>query len=335
MALPRVAITLGDLRGIGPEVTRKALDILRPPRSAVVVVVPDGQDTFGFPSHSIPVDASQPGRAAGHAIEAAVGLARLGAVGGIVTGPIHKPSLTAAGFAFPGHTEMLQALTGAVDVGMLMCYEDDDFATEPRPRGPLRVLLATTHVALREVPHLLTTSTLIRQTRLLGRALRRDWGIERPRIGLCAFNPHASDQGLFGDEEARIYAPAMAALASDGWMSVAGPIPADTVFHRALTGEFDAVVAPYHDVGMAAFKTAAFGSGVNVTIGLPFIRTSPDHGTAFGIAGKDIADPTSMCRALDLAFHLVENRGIPAAEGPDSPPGSGPPSPSGGAAGGS
>ncbi len=331
MAPARVAITLGDLRGIGPEVTRKALEILRPPTSAVIIVAPEGQDTFGFPSHSVPVDPSQPGRAAGRAIEAAVGLALQGEVGGIVTGPIHKPSLTAAGFAFPGHTEMLQALTGAVDVGMLMCHEGDRPTKEAGGQGPLRVLLATTHVALRDVPHLLTTSTLVRQTRLLARALRQDWGIATPRIGLCAFNPHASDQGLFGDEESRIYAPAMAALASDGWMSVVGPVPADTVFHRALTGEFDAVLAPYHDVGMAAFKTAAFGKGVNVTLGLPFIRTSPDHGTAFGISGQDIADPTSMCHALDLAFRLVENRRTQPAEALDSPHGSDP----GGASGGS
>ena len=312
----RVAITLGDVRGIGPEVTRRALQALAPPHDSILIVAPDGEDTFGYPTRTLPTDSSDPGKAAGQAIETAVQLALLGEVDAIVTGPIHKPSLTAAGYSFPGHTEMLQALTGAVDVGMLMCHEKGETGTIPsggadagaRGSSPLRVLLATTHVALRDVPQLLTSETLIRQTRLLGRALRDDWGIARPRVGLCAFNPHASDEGLFGDEEARIYRPALEALGQDAWMCVEGPIPADSVFRQALQGAFDAVVAPYHDVGMAAFKTVSFGSGVNVTLGLPFVRTSPDHGTAFGIAGQNVADPTSMSRAVELALTLAGNR---------------------------
>ncbi|NNM33786.1 MAG: 4-hydroxythreonine-4-phosphate dehydrogenase PdxA, partial [Gemmatimonadetes bacterium] len=293
-ARARIALTLGDVRGIGPEVARKALEQLSPPAESVTVVAPEGEDTFGFPAVRLPVDASEPGRAAGQAIEKAVQMALLGEVDAIVTGPIHKPSLTKAGFSFPGHTEMLQALTGAVDVGMLMCHEAGTAPGRTEGRSPLRILLATTHVALRDVPQLLTAETLVRQTRLLWNALRGDWGIETPRIALCAFNPHASDEGLFGDEESRIYEPALETLSAQYGMDVTGPVPADSVFRRALQGEFDAVVAPYHDVGMAAFKTVSFGSGVNVTLGLPFVRTSPDHGTAFGIAGKDAADPTSM-----------------------------------------
>ena len=142
---------------------------------------------------------------------------------------------------------------------------------------------------------------------LLYQALKIDWGIDIPRIALCGLNPHASDDGLFGEEEALIFNPAVQ-LCSNLGVDVTGPFPADTVFHRALTGGFDAVVAPYHDVGMAAFKTAAFGSGVNVTLGLPFVRTSPDHGTAFDIAGTSSADSSSMVEAIRMAVELTQNR---------------------------
>ncbi len=241
-----------------------------------------------------------PGEAAGLAIERAVELALAGEVDAVATAPVHKPALAAAGY-HPGHTEMLMALAGASRVGMLMC--DEGAGGEPAKR----VLLATVHVPLARVPELVTAELLVSQSRLLGRALRADWGIESPRIALCALNPHASDDGMFGTEERDVYEPALDALAGAPW-SVAGPVPADTVFRRAFAGEFDAVVAPYHDVGMAAFKTAAFGRGVNVTIGLPFVRTSPDHGTAFDIAGRGVADPSSMVAALRLALGLAGRR---------------------------
>ena len=170
--------------------------------------------------------------------------------------------------------------------------------------GPLRVVLATTHMALASVPDALSATLFIEQARLVADGLRRGWGIAHPRIALCAVNPHASDGGLFGDEEERILVPARDALRNDG-LDVRGPIPADTVFVRAIRGEFDAVIAPYHDVGMAAFKTASFGSGVNLTLGLPFVRTSPDHGTALDIAGRGVADPSSMIEAIELAAHLA------------------------------
>jgi 4-hydroxythreonine-4-phosphate dehydrogenase len=239
---------------------------------------------------------------AGRAIERAVELCLDGTAGAIVTGPLHKPSLHAAGWRVPGQTEMLAELAGAEHVGMLMAAERTRLGG-----AALRVLLATTHLPLRDVPRAVTVPLLLDQIALLDRTLRSDWGLSAPRLALCALNPHASDGGLFGDEEARVLEPALEAARVDG-IDVAGPLPADTVFARALAGAFDAVVAPYHDVGMAAFKTVTFGAGVNVTLGLPFVRTSPDHGTAFDIAGTGRADPSSTTEALRLAHTLAERR---------------------------
>jgi 4-hydroxythreonine-4-phosphate dehydrogenase len=230
-----------------------------------------------------------------------VALALAGEIDGLVTAPIDKAAFRAGGWAYAGHTEMLRDLVRAPVVAMMMAAETT------RVGGPLRVVLATTHLPLREVPEALTTDLLVRQTTLTAQSLRSWWGIGTPRIALCALNPHASDAGLFGDEEARVYAPAVARLRAEG-IDVTDPLPADTVFKRALDGEADAVVAPYHDVGMAAFKTVAFGGGVNVTLGLPFVRTSPDHGTAFDLAGSGRADASSMLAALRLAARLAENR---------------------------
>lgn len=235
------------------------------------------------------------------ALERAVEIAREGSARAVVTGPVHKPALRSAGWEFPGQTEFLQERTGAPVVGMLMSAE------ETRLGGPLRVLLATTHLPLRQVPDRIDRGLLMEQGRLLARSLREDWGADEPRLALCGLNPHASDDGLFGDEEARIFGPAAEALRSEG-VRIEGPLPADTVFARALKGDFDAVVAPYHDVGMAAFKTVSFGRGVNVTLGLPFVRTSPDHGTAFDIAGQGVADPSSAREALRLAVRTARRR---------------------------
>jgi 4-hydroxythreonine-4-phosphate dehydrogenase len=162
----------------------------------------------------------------------------------------------------------------------------------------LRVVLVTTHVALRDVPALLTTERIVRVARTTAHALRDWWGIASPRLALCALNPHAGESGLFGDEEVRVLRPAAEAA------KLAGPFPADTVFVRAMRGDFDAVLAPYHDVGMTAIKVASFGEAVNVTLGLPFPRTSPDHGTAFDIAGTGTADASSMRRAVEMAATL-------------------------------
>jgi 4-hydroxythreonine-4-phosphate dehydrogenase len=301
---PRIAVTLGDPRGIGPEIVRKAL--ADPAVAAVgdfVVygapgsvsegyeLVPAGEWSAGDPPE-------RAGRVAGEAIAAATRAALEGAVDAIVTAPIDKSALHAGGWKFPGHTEMLQQLSGAPTVGMLMAAERTALG------GALRVLIATTHIPLRQVPAAFTADLLVTQSELASRSLQRWWGIARPRLALCAFNPHASDGGLFGDEEERIYRPAVERLRAAGILS-SDPLPADTVFSRAIRGDFDAVIAPYHDVGMAAFKTACFGTGVNVTLGLPFPRTSPDHGTALDIAGRGIANPSSMVEAVLLAARLA------------------------------
>ena len=300
---PRIAITLGDPRGIGPEVTAGALADAEVAGAAELVLVgPEALLRAGTGDVAAgrwaPEDgAAAAGRIAGEAIRVATGMALAGEVDAVVTAPIEKNAFRAGGWHYPGHTEMLGELAGAADVVMMMAAERTALG------GPLRVVLATTHLALRDVPAALTADLLVRQARLTEDGLRRLWGIERPRIALCAVNPHASDGGLFGDEEARIVEPALRALV-EGGMDARGPVPADTVFTRAVRGEFDAVIAPYHDVGMAAFKTAAFGAGVNVTLGLPFARTSPDHGTALDIAGTGRADPSSMKEAILLAVRL-------------------------------
>lgn len=236
------------------------------------------------------------GRIAGNAVEAAVKLALAGEVDAVVTAPAHKHALHLAGFPCPGHTEWLAHLAGDIDVAMMLAAEPvPDRPTLP----PLRVVLVTTHVALRDVPSLLTVERVVRTGRTAERSLRAWWGIEHPRLAICAVNPHAGESGLFGDEEDRVLRPAAEALRA------AGPFPADTVFVRAMHGEFDAVLAPYHDVGMTAIKVAAFGRAVNVTLGLPFPRTSPDHGTALDIAGTGTADPSSMRAAIELAVRLA------------------------------
>ena len=227
------------------------------------------------------------GRIAGQAVEEAVRLALAGEVDGIVTGPVHKHALHLAGFRYPGLTELLSHLAGDVDVAMMLAA------------AGLRVVLVTTHIALKDVPTQVTTDRVVRCGRITERALRDWWGIAAPRLAVCALNPHAGESGLFGDEDARVLEPAARTLAA------AGPLPADTVFVRALRGEFDAVLAPYHDVGMTAVKVAGFGTGVNVTLGLPFPRVAPDHGTALDIVGKGVADPGSMRAALELGVELA------------------------------
>jgi 4-hydroxythreonine-4-phosphate dehydrogenase len=297
---PRLAITLGDPRGIGPEITTKALsapidahltivgaeDQLATVKGDVKLSVGSWRAGSGARSEDLP-RVTRAGQLAGHAVERAVKLALAGEVDAVVTAPVEKHALHLAGFRFPGHTEWLAHLAGDVEVAMMLASDR------------LRVVLITTHVPLKDVPALLTVERVVRTGRTAERALREWFGIERPRLALAALNPHAGEQGLFGDEDARVLAPAAKTLGA------VGPLPADTVFVRAMAGEFDAVLAPYHDVGMTAVKVASFGSGVNVTLGLPFPRTSPDHGTAFDIAGSDRADPTSMRQALELAARLA------------------------------
>ncbi|MGH7525974.1 MAG: 4-hydroxythreonine-4-phosphate dehydrogenase PdxA [Gemmatimonadales bacterium] len=297
---PRIAIAIGDPRGIGPEIVARAL--AEPLEADVTAVGAEDQiadlpverrvgvGTWGLGSGERSDDRARTvraGRLAGHAIETAAKLALRGEVDAIVTGPAHKHTLHLAGFSFPGHTEWLAHLAGDVDVAMMLAAEE------------LRVVLVTTHVPFRDVPVLLTQDRVVRAGRITERALREWWGMARPRLAVCAVNPHAGESGLFGDEEDRVLRPAAEALGA------AGPLPADTVFVRAMRGEFDAVLAPYHDVGMTAIKVAAFGRAVNVTLGLPFPRTSPDHGTALDIAGTGQADASSMRAAIELASVLA------------------------------
>lgn len=286
----RLAMTVGDPRGIGPEIVAKALaDPRVGERCDIVVVGPTGSgvdvgESIGAwaPGNS----ASVAGKLSGLAIERAVELATAGEVDGIVTAPIDKSALHAGGYDFPGHTEMLAALTNS-RVAMMLASDK------------LRVVLATTHLPLRDVTRALTREAIVDAARITRDGLRAWMGVAEPRIALCALNPHAGDGGRFGNEDESLLAPAAREA------NIAGPFPADTVFVRAMRGEFDAVIAPYHDVGMTAIKVASFGSAVNVTLGLPFPRTSPDHGTALDIAGQNRADPSSMIAATLLCASIA------------------------------
>ncbi len=290
---PRVAITLGDPRGIGPEIVTKALadpDIAS--LASYIVVGPTGiEPTVGVsvgawtPGSS----AAEAGKLAGLAIERAVALILAGGADALVTAPIDKAALLAGGYTYPGHTEMLAALCG-VPTAMMLASDR------------LRVVLATTHIPLRDVPDRVTAEALREAVETTRSGLQHWFGLTTPRLALCALNPHAGDGGRFGREDDDLLAPVARAL------GVAGPFPADTVFVRAMRGEFDAVIAPYHDVGMTAIKVASFGSAVNVTLGLPFPRTSPDHGTALDIAGKGLADASSMKQAIRVAVEMAKRR---------------------------
>ena len=296
---PVIAVTLGDVRGIGPEIIEKALadDTVRAsarfllvgPTGAMLSVderVGEWRDGGG---------PSEAGRLAGLAIERAVELALSGTVQGIVTAPLDKAALHAGGYDYPGHTEMLAELTGSRVAMMLTATRPNDSMPYP-----LRVVLATTHLPLRDVLGALTSDLVVEIATTTREGLRDWFGIEEPRIALCAVNPHAGDGGRFGVEDDEVLAPAARRA------GLAGPFPADTVFVRAMRGAFDAVIAPYHDVGMTAIKVASFGKAVNVTLGLPFPRTSPDHGTALDIAGRGIADPSSMIEAMLLAAKIAK-----------------------------
>ena len=294
----RLAITLGDPRGIGPEVVAAALrdarvgvttDFIRVGPRGMGVEVDDAIGDWSA-GNSI----ADAGRFAGLAVDRAIELAQRGDVDGVVTAPLDKSALLAGGYDFPGHTELLAARTGRRVAMMLTAVR-----AAPGTANPLRVVLATTHVALRDVADTLTAEAIASAADVTRAGLRAWFRIREPRIALCALNPHAGDGGRFGREDEELLAPAARAA------GLLGPFPADTVFVRAMRGAFDAVIAPYHDVGMTAIKVASFGSAVNVTLGLPFPRTSPDHGTALDIAGQGIADPASMIEAILLCASIA------------------------------
>jgi len=329
-AMPVLALTMGDARGIGPEVVLKALAhnslagkceplIVGVPRifqSEAKLLWPEGK----FPpavkkalDRVVEIDASEKipqnksnsrslreflladpaiaGKWAGKAVERAYELVAGREADAIVTAPLDKSALNLGGYHYPGHTEMLASMAGGLEVSMMLVADR------------LRVVPATTHVALARVPQMLTVSLILSQCRIIHRGLRHLFGIENPRIALCGLNPHLGDSGLAGDEDEKITSVAAGAARREG-LPVFGPYPADTVFVRAARGEFDAVLAMYHDQAMIPVKMHAFGRGVNITLGLPFVRTSPDHGTALDIAGQACADASSMLEAIKLAARV-------------------------------
>jgi 4-hydroxythreonine-4-phosphate dehydrogenase len=239
------------------------------------------------------------GKAVIAAIDQAVALVRNGDAAAMVTNPIQKASLQAAGFAFPGHTEYLGHLAGATPVMMLAV-------------AGLRVVPVTVHLPLRDVAAKLTTADIVAHGRITAAALRSDFGVTAPRLAVAALNPHAGESGGMGDEEIRIIAPAVAQLRAEGIMA-SGPSPADTLFHAAARERYDAVICMYHDQALIPLKTVDFAGGVNVTLGLPFVRCSPDHGTALDIATRGIADPTSLMATLRMAHAIAARRGTVTA----------------------
>jgi 4-hydroxythreonine-4-phosphate dehydrogenase len=328
-ALPRVGITMGDPSGIGPEVVLKAVAEEEVTAVCQPVIVGDAQLLAhtartldlqcGYEivrrDEELPARSSAPiifhlnniqghiepgiesgtaGKAAAEYIEAAVELCASGGIDAMATAPINKRALFLGGYSFPGHTEFLAHLTGTDDYAMGFVAAN------------LRVILISTHVPLSQAIGLVRRERLEKTIRLAHAELQR-WGLENPRIAVAALNPHGAEGGLFGIEEASEILPAVESCKTIDRINVSGPYSADTVFLRASRGEFDAVIACYHDQAMIPVKCLSFGEAVNVTLGLPFIRTSVDHGTAFDIPGKGVADAGSMIAAIKLAANLVQN----------------------------
>ena len=285
----RIGMTLGDPAGIGPEVVSAALGSIQLPEGMCVDVIGSSEGhTLGKPT-----DASA--RAAVDAMEAAARRLLAGEIQAVVTGPVCKHALHRVGFEFPGQTEFFAARAGVEDFAMCLTG------------GALTVALVTAHVPLAKVPGMLSEAEIVRVGCLLQDFLILR-GKKNPRIAVAGLNPHAGEQGDMGREEIDIIAPAVACLSQMG--NFVGPLPPDTLFHRAVEGDFDGVLCIYHDQGLIPLKLHAFHEGVNVTLGLPFVRTSPDHGTAFDIAGRGIARPDSMRQAIQLAVELVMARSV-------------------------
>jgi 4-hydroxythreonine-4-phosphate dehydrogenase len=331
-----LALTMGEPAGIGGEITLKAWRERSGGESPVFFVIDDPARLAAlsaalgaavpireiaapeeavrvFPT-ALPVlrqqltHPSTPGRldaanapAVIAAIERAVSLVHGGRASAVVTNPIQKEALYGAGFAYPGHTEFLGALAGVAHPVMMLAGPD------------LRVVPVTVHLSLAGALAELSTAAIVHCGRVAGAALKRDFGIDRPRLAVAALNPHAGEGGAMGSEEREIIAPAVAALAAQG-IAVSGPAPADTLFHVAARKRYDAALCMYHDQALIPLKTLDFDRGVNITLGLPFIRTSPDHGTAMDIAGKGIASPTSLIAALTLAAAMAARRATQPAD---------------------
>jgi 4-hydroxythreonine-4-phosphate dehydrogenase len=289
-SLPRIALTMGDPAGIGPEIVRLAMADARV-REACDPVVYGPPDPSAFAPGRLSAEA---GRAAYDALVRAVDDALAHRVAAVATAPISKEAWALAGLPWRGHTDLLAHLTGAPHAAMMFYSR------------ALRVVLATVHVALASVPSLVTRHGLEALVRLAAGELPR-FGFPAPRLAVAGLNPHAGEHGVIGIEDEAVLRPAVEACRADG-IAVSGPFPADTLFVRAVRGEFDAVVACYHDQGLIPIKLVAFGQAVNVTLGLPIVRTSVDHGTAFDIAGKGVADPGSLVEAILLAARLADPR---------------------------
>ena len=343
-AVKPLLVTMGDASGIGPEIIVRAFErgagggcvvigdaaVMRRAGAAMTAVIDTPDDLPQVPPGCLPVlqptglppdlaalplgliDARN-GSAAARCIEAAVLQVMNGAAGCIVTAPIHKGALAAAGVPYPGHTEMLQALAGAHGA-------HGAHGTAPPPvrmmlaNGELRVVLVTIHMALRRAIDALDFDSVLQTLQITHRALCATDG-KPPRMAVAGLNPHAGEGGLFGDEEVRFIAPAVAAARAAG-LDAHGPFAPDTVFMRARRGEFDVVVAMTHDHGLIPVKYLGVEHGVNVTLGLPFVRTSPDHGTAFDIAGRGVADPASLMAAVAMARRLSAGAHAASAASP-------------------
>ena len=287
--LKRIGITLGDCAGIGPEIVDAALKSDRLPDAAEYVVIGT------YPDCSLGKPTLETARAAAAALEEAVTLARRGTLAAVVTGPVHKARMYEAGFKFPGQTEFFAERCGVRNFAMLLTG------------GKITVALVTAHLPLRKVPSALKQSEIVRVGLLLVDFLHCR-SRETPRIAVAGLNPHAGESGKLGREEIEIIAPAVEQLNHDSRSVFTGPVSPDTLFHRLAEGEWDAALCMYHDQGLIPLKLHAFHTGVNVTLGLPFPRTSPDHGTAFDIAGKGIARSDSMIAAITVAVELAQNK---------------------------
>jgi 4-hydroxythreonine-4-phosphate dehydrogenase len=301
-----ILITMGEPAGIGPEVALGAFDALNGRIGSHPLKLVGDADIFS--SHEQALIATKarvqaaPGKPSAanaqaviEAIEIAVKACQSGEAAAIVTAPIHKAVLAGAGFGFPGHTEFLASLTGAPRPVMMLASDK------------LRVVPLVIHVPLARVPSLVTSSAIQETAKIILAALRQDFGISKPRLAVAGLNPHAGEDGVLGGEEEAIIAPAVAALQAQGH-NVIGPLSADTLFHDEARKRYDAVLTMYHDQGLIPIKTLSFWDGVNVTLGLPIVRTSPDHGTAFDIAGTGKADSRSMVAAIRMAAEMADRR---------------------------
>ncbi len=339
--LPRIALTLGDVAGIGPEVTARACadSRIRAVCQPVVVGHPDilrrvinqwalpltvaeiahpaehisetevacwqppngSRDVIDVP---LGHNDARAGRAAYEYLIEAARLTLAGTFAAITTAPLSKAAMHLAGLRYPGHTEILAEVCGVRDFGMMLYLPKREEVKSPHGLGVVHVTL---HTSLRSVPEQITTAAVVEKIELINQFMRRV-SVSDPRIAVCALNPHAGEDGLFGDEEATVIAPAVRTAQERGLTNVVGPLPADTLFRRAASGEFDAVVAMYHDQGHIAFKLLGLQHAVNVTLGLPIVRTSPSHGTAFDIVGRQPADPAGMIAAILVAAQLAQKK---------------------------